>query len=164
MLIIEDTRQQVHDGDKHAAKHAWWEAHGVMVVRRALPFGDYVAETEDGTRPGNVAVDTKKDLAELSGDVFQGHRRFRDELVRAADAGWRLYILVETRQCADMDGLRRVRNVHPRARGVKPLPGGGVAKTCEGLARKYRAVFEFCDPRDSARRICELLGVEYGKD
>ncbi|WP_368270895.1 hypothetical protein [Enterocloster lavalensis] len=61
MLILEDTRQQEN---KHKKKHEYFRSVGVYWNRTALYCGDY-------TLPSNqsVCVDTKKDIAELIGDI-----------------------------------------------------------------------------------------------
>ena len=179
MEILEDTRQQVHHGDKHAAKHAWWAAHGVTVTRRKLSFGDYMAEGS------NVSVDTKASLDELSGNLGRGHRRFRAECERARDAGCRLVVLVETVQASTIADVRKWTHGHcrkcrtrgasgckplertggcPKHRTAKPLQGPRMADTMEAMERHHGVRFEFCDPRESAARICELLGVNGERD
>ena len=61
MLILEDTRQQEK---KHETKHFYFQSVGVHYNRTALYCGDY-------TLPANqsVCIDTKKDIAELIGDI-----------------------------------------------------------------------------------------------
>lgn len=165
----------MHHGDKHAVKHAWFAAHGVEVVRRKLDFGDYMAEGS------NVSVDTKASLDELSGNLGRGHRRFRAECERARAAGCQLVVLVETRQASTIQDVRTWTNGHCRkcrTRGVagcdpleraggcpkhhtaKPLQGARMADTMEAMERHHGVRFEFVDPRGSAARICELLGIE----
>jgi len=174
--IIEDTRQ--HAG-KHDAKHGWFAAHGIEVVRRKLDSGDYM---RDGS---NVTVDTKASVDEVAGNMSAGHRRFRNECIRARDAGLRLVVLVENMQgFAKTGDLYRWTNTHcatchvrqsarcnpraagkcPRHRKNKPIQGDRLAAAMTAMERKYGVRFEFCRPEDSARRICELLGVEYEQD
>lgn len=61
MIIIEDTRQQA---GKHTYKHEYWTASGIPVRRQTLSVGDYQAAGD-----GSVAIDTKKDILELVGNV-----------------------------------------------------------------------------------------------
>lgn len=148
------------------------ESHGVEFKPRAvaLPFGDYMA---DGS---NVAVDTKKNVQELAMDVGRDHKRFVRECERARDAGYRLVILVEKHpEYNERDQLykwvsyacRRCRKCRPlTSKGCarfrnKPMQGPTVAKIITRLEEKYGVRFEFCRKRDTARRICELLGVDY---
>lgn len=174
--IIEDTRQ--HAG-KHGAKHAWFEAHGVTLVRRKLDFGDYMREGS------NVSVDTKADVHELMGNLGAGYRRLDHECARAAEAGCRIVFLCEGGErysdpavlasvpsagCAKCGLKRKCVPTNPRsgceARGArrKPFQGYQMVGRMKTLHYKYGAEFEFVDGKDSARRVCELLGVSYGGD
>lgn len=176
MVIYEDSRQQQAHGDKHAAKHAWWAAHGVEVVRRKLDFGDYMA---DGS---NVSVDTKKGVAEAAQNICSSqHARFARECDRAAAAGCRLVVLVECRGFGCIADVRRWTNDHcvrcsvhhasgcdprkggrcPRHGTLKPPQGPRVAAAMETMERDRGVRFMFCRPSDSARVICDLLGVDY---
>lgn len=174
-MIWEDTRQQA---GKHGHVEAWMSSHGVDFAprARALPFGDYV---RDGS---NVAVDTKKDVQELAMDCGRDHARFVRECVRAQEAGWRLYVLVEQHpEYNDRSKLARwvssvCRRCHLRmrricdgprsvggmrcARGARPMQGDTLAKIMDTMERKYEVRFMFCAKRDTARVICGLLGVE----
>lgn len=166
-----DTRQ--HEG-KHVIKEKWWRSHGIELVQRALPFADYWA---DGS---NVAVDTKKDVQELAMDVGKDHERFRRECEKARDAGYRLVILVERaeRYCTRAalaqwvsTVCRRCRMCDPREvkgrrcrRGNKPLQGATVAEIIGDMSEKYGVRFEFVSATECPRRVCELLGIDYGED
>ena len=61
MIILEDSRQQA---TKHKLKHEYFKQHGVHINRSALQCGDYQLPGD-----GSVAVDTKKDIQELIGDI-----------------------------------------------------------------------------------------------
>ena len=170
--IYIDTRQQ--DG-KHAHKDDWFAAHKYNIVRRKLDFGDYMA---DGS---NVSVDTKRNVAEIAQNIGgKNHARFKRECIRAREAGYRLVILVENldgytqlshvaawtnthcRHCA----LMRQRICDPRANGkclkhktLKPIQGPRLMKAMQTMEKRYGVKFEFCKPKNAAKRICELLGV-----
>lgn len=166
-----DTRQ--HEG-KHDQKEEWWRGRGIRLERRALPFGDYMA---DGS---NVSVDTKRNVQELAMDVGRDHARFVREIERANEAGYRLVVLTE-RAGGIKDRLalaRWVSDVCKRChmcqpievtgrrcrRGNKPLQGATLAKIVQALEGEHNVRFEFCRSIDAARRVCELLGVDYGED
>lgn len=61
MFILEDTRQAEN---KHKAKHDYFRSAGVYWTRTALYSGDYTLPTDQ-----SVCIDTKKDIAELIGDI-----------------------------------------------------------------------------------------------
>ncbi len=175
MELVEDTRQQIHDGDKHAVKHEWWAAHGIEVVRRKLDFGDY---SVDGS---NIFVDTKQSIDELASNLGRGHDRFRREIARANAAGCLLVVLVETGEATCVDDVREWTNGHCRMCGTgrkvkcnphdgtkcprhgtrKPIQGWRLAKAMQTMTERYNVKFMFCAPNESARIICELLGVSY---
>lgn len=173
MVVWEDTRQQQ---GKHDIKHQWFAAHGIEVVRRKLDFGDYM---RDGS---NVSIDTKKDVQELAGDVGRDHKRFVRELDRAAEAGYQLVVLVEgvtPYQRERVMGGEWVSGVCMRCKarrgglcrplvtkgceehGRKPLMGHALSSMLASLEKGHAVRFMFCRREDSARVICELLGVRY---
>ena len=160
MIILEDTRQQAH---KHDLKHKWFEEHGVMVERCRLYVGDYTLPTDQ-----KVCVDTKSHLLEVCSNVTQDHERFRDECLRAQNAGIKLIILVE-----HGDGIETLEDVlfweNPRRHKRKKVNGRWVdyetnATTGRTLynilrtmERKYGCEFQFCTKEDTGKRIIEIL-------
>lgn len=176
--IKTDTRQQA---GKHVLKDEWWASHGVSTTREKLDFGDYMT---DGS---NVSVDTKRSIGEVAQNINgRNHDRFKRECVRARDAGYRLVILVENREgVKDLRGVSSWLNDHcrgcshrrsgqcspldptgkcPRHNTRKPIQGPRLMRAMKTMAERYGVDFRFCDPRDTARIICELLGVEYEQD
>lgn len=165
-LIYEDTRQQ---RGRHAIKHQWWAAHGIAVERRKLDTGDYWA---DGSR---YLVDTKKDVQELAGNVGRDHDRFVRELDRATAEGRTLIVLVEEHPEYERTELietwvsrvcRRCRRCNPltdpcRAKRRKPMNGPQLRKILDALHERHGALFMFCDRSETARIVCDLLGVRY---
>lgn len=172
VVVYEDSRQKV---GKHDAKHAWFEEHGVEVVRKKLDAGDYA------TDQSNILIDTKRSLSEVAMDVGRDHARFVREMERARDAGCRLVVLVEvgwpyktTEDVAKWtnDACKRCEHYQrllcdPKAGGrckryrSKPMLGSTMAKIIQSLEREHGCRFEYVNSRYSARRICELLGVNY---
>lgn len=61
MILLCDTRQQ---SGKHDVKNAYFRSKGIVVNRTKLYAGDYALSNDQG-----VCVDTKKDVAELIGDI-----------------------------------------------------------------------------------------------
>ena len=167
-LLLEDTRQQAN---KHDAKHRWFEQHGIEIRRQALYVGDYALPTDQ-----SVCIDTKKDIQELVSDICgKQHERFRNECIRAQEAGIRLIILVENKGGKVGYGeiqnptITRLEDLHkwknPRLfiflRGKQKYPsatrGITLQKACMTMSAKYGVQFLFCTPEQSAQRIVELL-------
>lgn len=182
-ILYEDSLQKK---GKHAVKNEWWQAHNVKVVRLRfdgkhepvpVSFGDYYRHGS------NIVIDSKRDLAEIAKNINgREHQRFKNECVRARDAGYRLIILVENREgvhclrdlltwvnnhcqccgefrkhkCAPDDSLKCAKH------GTrKPIQGARLARAMSTMSVRYGVRFEFCTPHESARIICELLGVRY---
>ncbi len=150
MVIIEDTRQQA---GKHEVKHAAWKKHGDVLVRCALPCGDYMAVPP-------VSVDTKASMQEVAqniGGSSAEHNRFRRELIKAQEAGCHLYILVENDEgIRDLAGVRLW--VNPRLiDSPKAITGERLAKAMETMQERYGVTFLFCAPERAAAMIHYLL-------
>ncbi|MBQ0165362.1 MAG: ERCC4 domain-containing protein [Bacteroidales bacterium] len=155
MNIIIDSRQ--HAG-KHELKHQWFLDHGIATCVCKLPVGDYARFPE-------IAVDTKKDMQEIAGNIggtAKEHARFRNELILAKDNGCKLYILVENR-----DGIKALNDValwkNPRARdNPKAIQGPRLFKAMCTMQERYGVTFLFCKPEDAAEIITMILEGRYG--
>ena len=160
MVILEDTRQQSH---KHDEKHRWFSDNGIMVERCRLYVGDYTLPTDQ-----SVCIDTKQNLTELASNVTQDHERFRDELIRAQNAGIQLIVLVEHGE--DIESLEDVifwnnprRHKRKRVNGLwvdyetKATTGEVLYNILTTMQRKYGVQFLFCSKEETGQRIMELL-------
>lgn len=147
-VIIEDTRQQVK---KHGHIGEYFEREEIPYIRQKLFVGDY-------TRLDNqtLAIDTKKDVIELSGNICGAdHDRFRRELLRAKEFGIKLVFLVEE----EIEDLARWES--PKRKDGTPLTrvsGETLKKAIETIVKKYDVSFEFIPKEKTAKRIVELLG------
>ena len=169
-----DTRQQK---GKHKHKDEWWARHGVSTTVQKLDVGDYTTENS------RIIIDTKRNISEIAQNIGgRDHARFKRECLRAADGGYTLVVLVE-----NVHGYRNIVNVSqwtnshcvkcslyrchacaPKRIGkckkhntLKPIQGPRLAKAMKTMEERYGIRFEFCHPREAAKRICELLGVAY---
>lgn len=154
MLILEDTRQQAR---KHETKHKWFAENGIKIERCRLYVGDYTLPTNQ-----SICIDTKKDLQELAQDVCQQHERFRAELVRAQEAGIHLIVL-----CEHGGGIKSLEDVYfwvnpRRQHSPGAISGQRLFKILNTMQEKYGVRFEFCDKRQTGRRIVEILTDEPG--
>lgn len=114
--------------------------------------GDYTLPTNQ-----SVCIDTKKDLQELVQDICQQHDRFRNELIRAQEAGIQLVIL-----CEHGGQIKCLEDVYfwsnPRKKTYpKAMDGWKLFKTLNTMKDKYGVRFEFCDKRQTGKRIVEIL-------
>ena len=148
MVIIEDTRQQK---DKHNLKHECFDSMGVQLIRNMLPFGDY-------SRVPSVSVDTKANMEEIAHNIASDHKRFKNECIAAKEAGCQLIILVE-----NTNGITCVTDVHEWVNPdliyrPRSITGERLQKAMMTMSERYGVRFEFCEPKDTAKRIIELLG------
>lgn len=79
MIILEDSRQQE---SKHKIKHKWFLENGIHWNRSALQCGDYQLPGD-----GSIAIDTKKDIQELIGDI-QFRATSKKEIKQEVDKIW----------------------------------------------------------------------------
>ena len=150
MYIIEDTRNKP---GKHDVKNGCFANMGISVFRSKLPFGDY-------SIPPKVAVDTKKGLEEIAGNICgnrKEHERFKRECINARDAGCKLFFLIEN-DC----GISNIDDVHT---WINPncvfrpdcVQGDRLEKAMKTMQERYGCRFLFCSPEESAKKIVEIL-------
>lgn len=151
MVLLEDTRNQV---GKHKNISQYCKQTGITLVRSKLYVGDYQIANN-----GNIAVDTKASVLELASNVFQEHRRFRDECVRAQKAEIQLIILVE--EVLPDGGLRKWKP--PIGRDGLPLSRINpttLRKAMITMQAEYGVKFRFCDGRSTGKIMIEYLKGE----
>lgn len=148
MHIIEDTRQKT---GYHSTKHEWFADNAVELVRCKLPFGDYAPIPQ-------ISIDTKENMDEIANNICgKEHKRFINECKAAKEAGCQLYILIENEL-----GITDLSQVHtwqnPRViYSPKCVQGDRLQRAMTTIQERYGVRFLFCDPKDSARIITELL-------
>lgn len=132
-----------------------FDAEGVEVVRRALPFGDYL----NPDRPG-IVIDRKQNLLEVAHNLVQDRARFLREVDRANRSGWRLIVLVEhSNRVKCLEDVIRWNN--PRLK-VSPLAVDGprLFRIMHATANRYGFGWGFCDKIHTGRTIIKLLEAD----
>ena len=170
ITIIQDTREQ---SGKHNHVLDGFKQLGINVVRSKLFVGDY-------TRIDNmtVCVDTKKNLQEVYCNVIQDHRRFTDECKAAFSSGIKLIVLCEESGIKSIQDVakwqnprvtkwEKLRDAHRQGKRMKeqlspypPVSSERLCKAMQTIAERYHIEWRFCDKSDTARTICEILGIE----
>lgn len=151
MILIEDTRQVV---GKHKLKNEYFKKMGIEVVRSKLLFGDY----QNPQNP-NIAIDTKKDIQELIGDLTKDHERFKRELQLAKKCGAKLIILIEDEKVTCINDLYTWYNWRLK-KSPKATKGSTLAKmlyTIENNTEDYNCQFTFTKKSECGAKIIELL-------
>lgn len=156
MTIQVDTREK-----QHAIQNilATFDENRVKHFDSKLYVGDY-CNLENPL----LVVDRKQNLSELCQNVCQGHDRFVRELVRAQDAGIKMIVLAEhSAQIRCLEDV--VFWVNPRLKvSPKACTGQRLYKILRTMSREYNVDFEFCDKRQTGRRIIELLSNDQGRN
>ena len=144
---------------------------GVNHFSSKLLVGDYM--NLDNPR---LIIDRKQNLQELCGNVCQQHERFKKELVKAMQANIQLIILVEhgpdVKSIEDVYFWQNPRKHEVRWRVVngkrekyvvsaKAVDGNQLYKSLCTIRDRYNVRFEFCEKKDTGRKIIELLGQKH---
>ena len=130
-----------------------FDTEGVEVVRRALPFGDYL----NPDRPA-VVIDRKQNLLEVAQNLVQDRVRFLREVDRANRAGCRLIVLVE-----HSNRIRRLEDVigwhNPRLKeSPYAVSGERLYKIMKAMEGYYGIEWRFCNKQSTGKKILEILG------
>ena len=170
MVLLEDTRNQIN---KHDKKHKYFDEHGIEYQRCRLYVGDYTLANNQ-----SVCIDTKFGMAEIYSCLIADHERFRAEADRAAEAGIKLYILIEEPGIQTLNDVRnwknprylrwlKVKQAHDRGRmlNVKipskpPVNNITLMKIMSSFSKKHGCEYVFCSPEEAGAKIVELLTNE----
>lgn len=129
-----------------------FDKQGVTHFSSKLYVGDYV-----NLENSFLVVDRKQNLLEVCSNVCQQHKRFVNEIKRAKAAGIKIIFLVEHGK--NIKSLEDVKNwVNPRLK-KSPLAVSGerLYKILSTLERTYGVEFQFCDKRNTGKKIIEIL-------
>ena len=144
-----------------------FDDNGVKHFSSKLLVGDYMSL--DNPR---LIIDRKQNLQELCGNVCQQHERFKRELLKAIEAGIQLVILVEhgpeINCLEDVWFWKNPRKQEVRWRVVngkkekyvvsaKAVDGNQLYKSLCTIRNRYNVRFEFCEKKDTGKRILEIL-------
>lgn len=166
MQIQVDTREHKSEWERIQKQ---FDRLDVKYFRSKLYVGDYM--NLDNPR---LVIDRKQDLLELCGNVCQQHERFRAELVRAMEQGISIIILCEHGEditsIDDVFFWQNPRSVpdkwimkdgHPVKVSSHPnaISGEKLYKSLMTIEKRYNVRFEFCNKRETGKRIVELLEV-----
>lgn len=153
MVIVEDSRNQA---GKHKNINAYLESVGVRVLRSKMIVGDYTLPADQ-----RICIDTKKDMIEVSQNIFQDHKRFKAECQLAKDCGIHLIVLIEDNTVSNWDELLKWTNPQPNRSALTPN-GERCFKVMKAMEYSYGVDFQFCKKNDTGKRILQLLTE--GKD
>ena len=150
--IIADTREQ---RTKRAAER--FKAFGCPMDRATLAYGDYAASVTlpDGSEALDISetvkapcvIERKMSLDELAMCFTRGRDRFRREFEKAADAGAKVFLLVENGSWEMIMRHRYRSQLHP----------GAFLASLTAWSIRYDLGVIFCKAESSGRMIREIL-------
>lgn len=129
-----------------------FDLQGVKHFVSKLPVGDYISLDN-----AFFAIDRKKDLLELCGNVTQDHTRFIRELLRASEIGIKLVFL-----CENGEGITCLEDVkewkNPRRfQSSKATNGETLYKILHTIQWRHNTRFLFCQKEETGKKIIDLL-------
>ena len=133
----------------------YFDAIGLVHESTKLLIGDYM----DFNRP-QICIDRKQNIAELAKNCTADNERFRRELERAQKANTTLVVLVEQNRYKDGDRWIHVEAVEDLMLWESPhttIRGEKVYRVLRSWMAKYPLRVEFCDKRNTGRRIYEII-------
>lgn len=151
-LLIVDSREQwtqERSTDTHIPN--WLNRHGIQWEVRKLEVGDYMLES------GTVSVDRKQNLDEIARNLKNksDYARFMKEVRRAREQHIRLIVL-----CEHGKGIESIRDVAKWKSAYSPVSGKALMNEIYRVNIAYGVDFLFCNRRQTAKRIWELLTEE----
>ncbi len=156
MLIIQQDSREQEGKHKHVLDY--FEQQGIKVVRSKLYVGDYTLATNQ-----SVCIDTKSDVLELFMNLTKDHVRFRDECIRAQEAGIKLIVLIE--EPLPPGGLSEWKSPvfksntanHKKGQPVTQANPSSMKKAMGTMHKKYGVIFAFCNKESSGKVILKIL-------
>lgn len=175
-MILVDTLEK-----KNVHVIRYFDAHNIPWKPLRLAQGDYMLEGNDA-----ITIDRKSGLQEVYGNLIGSqHVRFRNECIRAQEAGQSLVVLIETQSKESFSWnteneppIEFVSDVHkwvnPRTRWFfatrksprfatkkkqyPPLSSASLQRMMETMTEKYGVVWRFTPKNRCGEEIAHLLG------
>lgn len=132
-----------------------FEKRGQKYSITKLFIGDYMEYSNP-----LLIVDRKQNIAELAKNCTADHARFKAELERAKSVGATLVILVEQNRYKDRERWIHVGTIEDLMLWESPhttIRGEKVYRVLRAWMAKYPIRVEFCDRRQTGKRILEIL-------
>lgn len=145
MILIEDTRNK--EG-KHCNVQRYCEKHGIEIVRKALPVGDYMLPD------GKISIDTKESLQEVASNLLnkKDSSRFWREVRKARQLDIKLFVLVESGPT-----VLEINQVPKWKSKYNHVTGRRLVDEMIRLEMAYGVVFKFCSKQSTGKKIVEIL-------
>lgn len=167
MIIQIDTREQCNS---HIERY--FIEHNQPFIRSKMYVGDY-QRIDDG----RFVIDKKYGLSEVYGNIVNDHERFRNECIKARDAGIKIVFLVEEKNINSLSDVAAWKN--PRIKKYEtlkkakengqgnidlpskpPMSSEKLMKCMITMNEKYGINWLFCKKENTAQIIIDLLSAE----
>ena len=136
----------------------YFKRNGYEYMISKLIVGDYMIFKH----PERI-IDRKQNLEELAGNCTTDRERFKAELETAANLGVDLIILVEQDHYYDRGNrveLHSIEDMMFWESKYSTIRGEQIYRRLAGWCSKYPVSVQFCNKRDTGRRILEILEEE----
>ena len=143
MKIIIDTREKKIE---HIV--SWFERNGIDFVFKKLDEGDYQIEGNE-----QITIDRKQNLTEMYNCIVGDRSRFLKEVRRCYGKRTKLVLLIE--HGGKIKSIEDVANWNNKY-GL--MSSGEFARRLYNLSVSYNVDLVFCDKRNTAKKIIEILG------
>ena len=151
-MLLVDSREHKSERDRITAD---FERRGIRYSITKLFIGDYMEYSNP-----LLVIDRKQSIQELAANCTRDHDRFKRELERAKAVGARLVILVEQNRYKDRDNWIHVETIEDLMLWSNPhttIIGEKVYRVLRAWCSKYDLDVQFCDKRQTGKRILEIL-------
>ena len=142
LKIIADSREQVNN---HITEY--WDRKNVPYFTRKLDVGDYSAQLGDYTLENDIAVERKRNLDEICGNLTQDRLRFEREFFRAKANGTKVFLLIEDASWQDI----YLHNYRSR------LSPKSLMASLMSWQVRFNITVWFCEKENTARLIHQIL-------
>ena len=147
MTIQIDTREKARAIQQIKAE---FQKQNIDTITSKLWVGDYARIDNLST-----VIDRKQNLLELASNVIE--KRFHDEVKRASEHGIKIIFLVEHgRNIRDLIDVLFWENPR-KAESPKCISGEHLFKAMNTMTERYGVEWQFCQKRDTGKRIIEIL-------
>lgn len=147
MTIQIDTREKARAIQQIKAE---FQKQNIDTITSKLWVGDYARIDNLST-----VIDRKQNLLELASNVIE--KRFHDEIKRASEHGIKIIFLVEHgRNIRDLIDVLFWENPR-KAESPKCISGEHLFKAMNTMTERYGVEWQFCQKRDTGKRIIEIL-------
>ena len=147
MTIQIDTREKARAIQQIKAE---FKKQNIDTITSKLWVGDYARIDNLST-----VIDRKQNLLELASNVIE--KRFHDEVKRASEHGIKIIFLVEHgRNIRDLIDVLFWENPR-KAESPKCISGEHLFKAMNTMTERYGVEWQFCQKRDTGKRIIEIL-------